>query len=1084
MYFLTGTPTKTLLSFCVLTLKTQNTMNTTPFQVSYYDLITDRNNPQKNRNTIDRFDIYHNIGNSTYSLQTSIVIDEHYNDILDGFKTKEKTSYQKTKRTNLNAFMPCGVIVGDIVRNLSGIVCLDVDSNPPEQLKQLKQKLPKKDASIEACALSVSGRINGSFFLNIRYFVPHNIHSLSNDIKTLIGIRENDTRSQAFKKYHEAFYRAISHRYTTKFGVILKPNVSIKQPRYLADDPAIYINSKAQPYTLKFLETFLKDEKERAKEFKTFEKRSIKIETSNAYDFAYQFAATKFTFEKGLGQRYLFINQFSICCNLLGVDERDCIDYVQKFLPYEKDLRDSISYPYKNYHRSFGKWRHKLKPKDIVFELKENQYFSDLTNDIVNLYKTEILKGNRPLFCFESGTGTGKTYGIVKHLAHTLKILTGEKTVFVCNLNLLTDQTAIEADTIPLTGKPSQKTLTEAFQKDIIVVNHNALRYLASYMLEKGIKCHFFIDESHTLVSSASYKPTIVANVLKCTNALASSIGLVSATPKDYFINIGYKRIKIKPNNLVPITIHKREITEKTENIVIQHIEDTNFDDGKIVMFKIQSKDKIERIKKCLLSLGYKQNEIVILYSDEQIKSNKAYKRIKKTKKGGESFDPSVKIVLVTSFINEGVNIYSKREIEFINIEEKLTFDYEDLYQFIARHRTDKSKVVYSYHKPCYIFDRDIDPQAHIVKFNKLYDFWFDEAYQLNTKIEQNDTEIQQEIIKTYSSLSNTQKNIHFNEFTQSFEVNVTAVMARAERDYIKSLDTNTAYKRLVDKFPHIQVIEDKKEAEIKPEIRKSIASQKKVDKDQKEKDRSNMTDLYKNQLFPFLVAFLESSENFGLIKKIISHFNEVNPNLAGFEDLQSKAFDIIKSNESLFGENINLIENFLYYICKLLDRNFERDEVLNILLDKKGKLRSPQKLTTIFNQLSIFTFLEADKYAQKHKDMKVFNRLQKKELKNYKTVISAIHKATNQNGMISKNKALMIVCKHLKGYTLKQASTFINTVFDVKYDKHKKSYLIKDISHFKDLFKTIKIPPKKYVERLYKSLIDNHLHGSIKQKH
>jgi len=1026
-------------------------MNT---NIHYYDSIVQE---QPTRTTTIK-ETYHNVKNGAYSLQTHNILDTYFDGIVDNWKGHDKDPYQNLKRETLHAVTFSGLIDRHTgyIDSHTGLITLDIDSNPKEVLNGLFERITDGcDAAIDACALSVSGIVNGSMWANVRVTIPSNPKTkLSKKLKKLVGIVDGDNRSEAITKLHKAFYRAIAHRFTTKYGIKLATTQNPKRTRYLSDDPNIYINPHdTNRYTLQFLEKFLTGEKKAKKKAKKFDKVTTDINTTDAYSFAYQFAKNKGTdFVKG--EKHNFRMFFAVACNLLGVSQSDCTDHIQEHYPSGNGkLGNCITSPYKNYAATHGMWAYKLKPLQSTIHVPKGKYLSDVVSEIMEHYKRELLMGNRPKFCLKGSTSIGKTYATVEKIAPQLTAMTGKKVIFICNLNLLTKQTADKGDVQGLTRTPNEETLLKAFNNDFIVCNHDAFDTVAKYCIDNNIRLHIFFDESQSLIDGMSFKAKKLIDVLQYADFIGASITLLSATPKDYFLHVGFKRIEITDNNQTPIKLIKVFSDAPVADLTIQHILNTDFSSKKILLIKIQSIKKIKQIYKSLLNLGYTKKQVLMLYSDNEIKETDYYKRIEKSKKDEETFDDEVLIILTTSIINEGVNVYSStREFEFINFERNQYFRYLDLIQFIARWRTTKSKLVYSYHKPI-TTDYEISPDAHIKAFTELFESWSNEAKSLNSSKNTHFTETK---ISTFSTTSHVERYIIYNKLKGKYVVNVLACAAYAENIYNKNLPTDEAYKRLQSEFPNIEIIEGNPPT-IQKEIQEITQEQKELTAVEKEKAIEQLNTLFHKDIFILLAAFNLKSDSTTLIEKGRFHFPEVQKKTIHYNEWRTQAVEAINANKELFIENFSLVQKFVYYVCKVLDVGFKREHLIGFLTDGKGNIRSYQKLTGIFDKLNTWRLLYVGSKNDKENYLK---DTQLKELKQYQSIQEKILKAVHPTKKeITVKKALIIVYKSsIKGYTQKRAKHLINKLFECHKPKNKAVYVIESKNDFFDLFSTINL--------------------------
>ena len=106
---------------------------------------------------------------------------------------------------------------------------------------------------------------------------------------------------------------------------------------------------------------------------------------------------------------------------------------------------------------------------------------------------------------------------------------------------------------------------------------------------------------------------------------------------------------------------------------------------GKCIM-RINSRSDADSLKTELVKLKrYKENEILILNSDTQIKEGKDFRQL--TSQG--SFEDKIKLIITTSVIDEGLSIRQNGFTDAVFIETDYKPMPEALKQFFARFRNE-----------------------------------------------------------------------------------------------------------------------------------------------------------------------------------------------------------------------------------------------------------------------------------------------------------------------------------------------------------------------------------------------------------
>lgn len=621
----------------------------------------------------------------------------HHTGILDGFQSIPKGSYQADKAAILTAILPSATIAtrnGDIEATgliPSGLLCLDIDENDPETLRSFHQQISGGKYPVALAAFrSVSGALNGSFTLFMGVELPTSFEGIPKALTALLGLSPDDAFELTLQKLHNAYYQWAADDLREKKGISVgKSGSNLKHLRYLSHDPQAYHNPDARVLKMDEIVHLLKNRKPKAKPV------SMPTDGNGSWiGLCDHFARSK-GFELVDGQKHDYLNRFSIAANLYGIPQDSVEEYVTA-----KGLHvttNCIEYVYKQYSDKHGSWAYLLRPAPKKYHLAKGEKLSKYGEQIARLIVEKHRSGERPRFEIKSGTGTGKTYATIKVVAPYLLKETGFKTVIFVPLNTIVEKQA-ESHGIPyVTGDIAD--LTTALDSDVVICNYNSAQKLIREIEQSGERYHCFIDEAHELIAGMHYKRDVVTKLYNGLETMAASLTLVTATPKPYFGAMGFERIEVTSER-APIAMKLISFKGKTDKAALQHILSHSKPET-ITMVRLQSKKQIERLREALIgTYGYTDEQIVRLYSADHIKKSDSYEVFRNAKEGGDSFAESVRVVLVTSFIECGVDIYSTKPVEVAYFENNHYHNTESVVQSLDRWRTDKAKTAYYYYRP------------------------------------------------------------------------------------------------------------------------------------------------------------------------------------------------------------------------------------------------------------------------------------------------------------------------------------------------------------------------------------------------
>jgi len=343
---------------------------------NYYDSLTSKTATKK-----DIFDIYIDISQGTYQKQTDYIQNKWEQELQFGFDNNQKTEYQDDKKNML----PCVVFSGcyDRYKSIeeqtavqhSGRMNMDIDMNNRIELDEFnKVVLSGRIPFIEACGKSVSGKFNGSMWINVLIELPESYNDLTEYIIDKLKLKEDNYIS----KIHTTYYEFFSDLLYKELKIVAGNTKEVKRLRYLSHDSDIFINYEAKYLDLKMLETWLKIlptknmEEEINNEF---------AEEDDLFKIAVKYAENKVG--KGVpGNIHNYVFYFCVIANRMGIPEKDAKKFVEEKLKVEVKT-NCVEFPYKSYRNDFGVFKPKPRP---ISESGTNSATERKSETLENIY--------------------------------------------------------------------------------------------------------------------------------------------------------------------------------------------------------------------------------------------------------------------------------------------------------------------------------------------------------------------------------------------------------------------------------------------------------------------------------------------------------------------------------------------------------------------------------------------------------------------------------------------------------------------------------------------------------------------------
>jgi putative DNA primase/helicase len=257
----------------------------------------------------------------------------------------------------------------------SGRMNMDIDMNNRIELDEFnKVVLSGRIPFIEACGKSVSGKFNGSMWINVLIEFPESYNHLTEYIIDKLKLKEDNYIS----KIHTTYYEFFSDLLYKELKIVAGNTKEVKRLRYLSHDSDIFINYEAKYLDLKMLETWLKIlptknmEEEINNEF---------AEEDDLFKIAVKYAENKVG-KCVPGNIHNYVFYFCVITNRMGIPEKDAKKFVEEKLKVEVKT-NCVEFPYKSYRNDFGVFKPKPRP---ISESGTNSATERKSETLENIY--------------------------------------------------------------------------------------------------------------------------------------------------------------------------------------------------------------------------------------------------------------------------------------------------------------------------------------------------------------------------------------------------------------------------------------------------------------------------------------------------------------------------------------------------------------------------------------------------------------------------------------------------------------------------------------------------------------------------
>lgn len=926
---------------------------------------------------LNEVDAYQVIQSNDYSKQITQEIQTRFkNGLENGFNPDEKKLYQKAKAQGFESVtfsIRSKRKKGSEVEH-TNLICLDVDENTFEEHTHFRNLIHDgKVPFARASAFSVSGAYNGSMWVNVWCDITSAIYSEHKDLFKLLGLNQSSSKSKISQALHVAYSDLL--RYELSVFDIRVSKRSHVQPRYLSHDADMYVDLTAKKFTLNELYDFiLRSEKQKREIQRKRIEDNTHIPSGDWMKICDYFANEKINSNDNgadaLGRMYCFY--FGCKANLLGIEKEQVLQHIKdKFDLHEKtfnsEYENQLIDAYTSYKDSFAtssKLLHQI--DEFTISLNAGERLNDKAKEV------DVLLQEHSYLELVANCGIGKNYASVYNISDNYRLRTGERTVIICSLNQKVKKDAEQYNLPYLTGERLNDSITyghnlwsEFEDAPVILCNQNQFPKLASYLKSKNEKCLAIVDEVQTL--SKAYKESTSKKLLSALNMSAREIIVMTGTPKDYFQELGFKRVRVlSHHSKINIIVRERE---KNWLLNLGQVFKDYQDQNKMLLVKYNNKKALATAKDYLINqFALKDENVLVIHSDIS-KSEREVFEDKLNSDKVNSFDGGVKVVLCTSAINEGIDIYSEREIILVNFERTGLFAPDELVQFADRWRVNsEEKTLICYFAIIDQKERGFNTYIPAVMFEELYSLYKSVCNGLNETLSKSPNYSQKALISLQNRFSDECRYIYFDEELMCYYPDVIACMIEIENNWLSKCTCNEGMEYITSNFDYFNIEFDKLSYEF-DESAKALASElAENEKINRKKAKDLYTRLYntdKNILFQAILKACEDPEVKAHVEKSITYGNQAQELIEKFPELFSKYISIGK-------QLVKRDAQLRYFLLE--------DEEVDVLVFNGDSIRSQQGFSDVHTGLKLHVLLMLLDYSQAHPEQRIMTREQERE--------------------------------------------------------------------------------------------------------
>lgn len=586
----------------------------------------------------------------------------HAAGIADNFQNISKDSYQKDKAKRLYAILAAGTGSAREVEVHNGLIAFDIDEGSPAALANLEAVV--KQGKIPFVALAAKSVGGVGFWALAKVEIP-----TAEDSPKWLYDRATKGGRDYLQGVHELYHTAISQLIANDGGGALAGHngKALKNVRYIAHDPGVYVNKSCQTFTVERLKLALQAIDKQDKEVAKFTATAAGIQADNWQAFCDQFARAK-GYKPEPGQMHNYLNSYAIAANLLGISRAEVEQYAggQGW----RIATNCVSLPYSNYATNYGRWANRIEAAPAAkYKLKPGQYLSEiLTFDDIRGYQ------------LVAPTGSGKSWLICNQ--------PGRKMVIVVPLQSIAVDFAAKNGALLYMQGSTQYPANQLQAAKLIVTTYASFDKLSGYLGAAAGQFDLVFDEVHSFASYAGIQGRALNKSIQRAKEPAPgitwrSVTTITATPVafiDPFLS-KFEIVKVtrEAGSAGRLTII--EAADTTEAAATKAEESIKA--GRRPFILIDSKrGKAHKLKAILEGRG---RRVALIHADNKGESTE-YNDL--TKNG--IWPADIDCIICTTVLSAGVSVYTDRPVDIIVLGK---FNSIDIAQFAARIRNQLPQI-------------------------------------------------------------------------------------------------------------------------------------------------------------------------------------------------------------------------------------------------------------------------------------------------------------------------------------------------------------------------------------------------------
>ena len=580
----------------------------------------------------------------------------HAAGIADNFQSIPKAGYQKDKAERLHAILAAGTGAGRNVEAHNGLIPFDIDEGDPAALANFEAVV--KQGKIPFVILAAKSAGGVGFWFLARVEIP-----AAEDCPKWLYDRATKGGRDYLQGVHELCHTAISQLIANDGGGALAGHngKSLKNVRYIAHDPGLYVNENCQTFTVERLKLALQAIDEQDKDVATFAAAAAGIQADNWQAFCDQYARAK-GYKPQPGQMHNYLNSYAIAANLLGISRAEVEQYAggQGW----RIATNCVSLPYSNYATNYGRWANRIEAAPAAkYELKQDQKLSEILT-------FDDIRGSQLI----APTGAGKSWLICNQPSRKIVIVVPLQSIAV-------DFAAKNGALLYMQGS-TQQPANQLQAAKLIVTTYASFGKLSGYLGEAAGQFDLVFDEVHSFASYAGIQGRALNKSIQRAKEPApgiawQSVTIMTATPVQFidpFLS-KFEIVKVtrEAGSAGRLTII--EAADTTEAAATKAEESIKA--GRRPFILIDSKrGKAHKLKAILEGRG---RRVALIHADNKGESTE-YNDL--TKNG--IWPADIDCIICTTVLSAGVSVYTDRPVDIIVLGK---FNSVDIAQFAARIR-------------------------------------------------------------------------------------------------------------------------------------------------------------------------------------------------------------------------------------------------------------------------------------------------------------------------------------------------------------------------------------------------------------